>query len=215
MKVDANGIVLIFDEIVSGYRFQHGLYQDKIGLYADLTTLGKIIGGGFPVGGLGGLEEIMDLANPSKEMPKKITIGGGTFSSHAITMTAGVTTLELLEQKKDSYEKLNTLGDYVRIELNKLFRDYKQNYITTNYGSLIFINCLKRNPWEGEQINNLEIMNTIDSKEQANLQLYFLNRKIYGYHGLGSLSFLHSKNDLDYIITTMKKLLENKVKTSN
>lgn len=207
---DTYGVILIFDEIVSGYRFQYGLYQDKIGLYADLTALGKIIGGGFPVGGLGGIKEIMDLANPSTDKPNKITIGGGTFSSHPITMTAGIVTLELLEGKKDKYGDLNKSGDHLQKELNKLFQEYNKNYIATNFGSLLFINCLKRNPWKGEPIDNLEIMNTIDNKGQALLQLYLLNRNIYGYHGLGSLSFMHTKNDSDYVLSSVQDILEEK-----
>lgn len=208
-QCNSYGVVLIFDEVVSGYRFQYGLYQDKIKLYADLTSLGKIIGGGFAVGGLGGLDEIMDLANPSTNRLNKITIGGGTFSGHPITMSAGLATLNLLEAKKDAYADLNKLGDYLQEQLNRIFQESNKNYISTNYGSLIFISALKKNPWENGSINKLEIMNTIDPKEQALLQLFLLNRNIYGYHGLGSLSFSHTKQDADYVISVIQKFLNN------
>ena len=203
---DEYGVVLVFDEIVSGYRFQHGLYQDKIHLYADLTTLGKIIGGGFPIGGLGGIDEIMKLADPLVDRSDKITIGGGTFSSHAISMTAGIVTLDLLDQKKDHYTNLNSLGDYLREQLNNIFKEKNQNYITTNYGSLIFISALNKNPWEGNEISKLNVMNHINKKEQAFLQLYLLNRNVFGYHGLGSLGFLHTRKEINNIINIMKEL---------
>ena len=121
-------------------------------------------------------------------------------------MTAGITTLDLLEEKKDQFTKLNGLGDSLREQLNNLFESTNKNYIASNYGSLIFISALQKNPWKGEEIAKLDIMNNIDQKEQANLQLYLLNRNIYGYHGLGSLSFLHTKKDTEFIISIMNNL---------
>jgi glutamate-1-semialdehyde 2,1-aminomutase len=205
-KCNDYNVILIFDEIISGYRFQYGLYQDKIKIYPDLTTLGKIIGGGFPIGGLGGIEEIMNLADPSNIKNNKVTIGGGTFSTHAISMVAGMSTLSELNKKKDEFEKLNHFGDFFQKELNSIFRENNKNCISTNFGSLIFINCLNTNPWE-KDIPFYEIINNIDKKEQSLLQLSLLNRNIYGYHGIGSLSFLHSKNILQQAITTIEEIV--------
>ena len=203
---DTHGVLLIFDEIVSGFRFQYGLYQDKIGVYPDLTALGKIIGGGFPIGGLGGLEEIMDRANPSIDQPHMVTIGGGTFSSHPITMTAGIATLDALKERKDDYQHLNRLGDYLKEKLNAVFEENNEKYLSTNFGSLIFINCLKKNPWE-ESIPITSMKSILDKREQTLLQLSLLNRKIYGNHGIGALSFQHKKKDLDSLIETLNAII--------
>ncbi len=203
---DTYGVVLIFDEIITGFRFQYGLYQDKIKVYSDLTTIGKVLGGGFPIGGLGGLEEIMELANPSTNKPNKVVIGGGTYSCHPVTMNAGIATLNVLASKKEEYDRLNELGDYFRSQLNEIFSGQNQKILTSNYGSLLFINCLKGNPWEME-IPVIEIMNSIDKKEQAFLQLALLNRQIYGNHGIGSLSFLHTKQTIDMTINIVNEIV--------
>lgn len=203
---DTYGVILIFDEIITGFRFQYGLYQDKINIHSDLTTLGKVLGGGFPIGCVGGLEEIMELANPSSNKSNKVTIGGGTYSSHPVTMSAGVATLDVLASKKDDYEKLNNLGDYFRQQLNEIFKAQSQKIIASNYGSLLFINWLNGNPWEKE-IPSIEIMNSIDKTNQSFLQLALLNRKIYGNHGIGALSFLHTKQTIDKAIETVNEVV--------
>ncbi len=203
---DTYGVVLIFDEIVSGFRFQYGLYQDTIGVYPDLTTLGKIIGGGFPIGGLGGMQDIMELANPTSDKANKVTIGGGTFSSHPMTLVAGNATIDLLESKKEDYKRLNELGGYLKNQLNTIFRENNFPSITTSYGSLIFINTLKTNPWEKE-IPDITISNMIDKKAQATMQLALLNRTIHGNHGIGALSFLHTKKDLDFVIENVNDIV--------
>ena len=205
---DEYGVVLIFDEIISGFRFQYGLYQDKIGIKPDLTTLGKIIGGGFSIGGLGGVSEIMDLADPSSTKANKATIGGGTFSNHPVTIAAGIATLNVLHSKRDDFDKLNSLGNYFRDRLNSIFSDANNNIIATNFGSLIFVNCLTKSPWN-ETIPDIEILHTIDKKEQAFLQLSLLNRNIFGNHGIGALSFLHTKKVVDEASNTINEIVNS------
>jgi glutamate-1-semialdehyde 2,1-aminomutase len=91
---DQHGIVLIFDEVMTGFRVSLGGAQAKFGVKPDMTTLGKVIGGGMPVGAFGGRREIMEVVAP---------LGGvyqaGTLSGNPIAMTAGLATLELIEQE--------------------------------------------------------------------------------------------------------------------
>lgn len=89
---DRFGSLLIFDEVVTGYRLGLGGAQRYYGVKADITTLGKIIGGGFPVGAVGAREEIM-----SKLSPKGPVFNAGTFNGHPISMIAGLATIEVLE----------------------------------------------------------------------------------------------------------------------
>ncbi|MFP3297326.1 MAG: glutamate-1-semialdehyde 2,1-aminomutase, partial [Vulcanisaeta sp.] len=89
---DRFGSLLIFDEVVTGYRLGLGGAQRYYGVKADITTLGKIIGGGFPVGAIGAREEIM-----SKLSPKGPVFNAGTFNGHPISMIAGLATIEVLE----------------------------------------------------------------------------------------------------------------------
>jgi glutamate-1-semialdehyde 2,1-aminomutase len=99
--------VLIFDEIVT-FRLAYGGAQEIYGITPDLTTLGKIIGGGFPVGAFGGRAEIMDLLDPRRG---KLT-HSGTFNGNAITLTAGLACLELLTEVE--IERINHLGERLR-----------------------------------------------------------------------------------------------------
>ncbi len=89
---DRYGALLILDEVVTGYRLGLGGAQRYYGVNADITTLGKIIGGGFPVGAVGARDEIMDLLSPRGSV-----FNAGTFNGHPISMIAGLATIEVLE----------------------------------------------------------------------------------------------------------------------
>ncbi len=97
-----NGALLVFDEVMTGFRISYGGAQQRFGVTPDLTTLGKVIGGGLPVGAYGGKKEIMSMVAPSGPMYQ-----AGTLSGNPLAMTAGIKTLELLSQE-GSYEKLQS-----------------------------------------------------------------------------------------------------------
>jgi glutamate-1-semialdehyde 2,1-aminomutase len=101
---DAHGIVLIFDEVMTGFRVALGGYQSICGVTPDLTTLGKVIGGGLPVGAFGGRREIMERIAPLGPVYQ-----AGTLSGNPLAMTAGLATLEALSAP-GVYERLEALG---------------------------------------------------------------------------------------------------------
>lgn len=101
---DRHGVVLIFDEVISGFRASLGGAQELYGVTPDLTTLGKIIGGGFPVGAFGGKAEIMDRLAPNGPVYQ-----AGTLSGNPVAMVAGLVTLEALS-KPGVYEELDRKG---------------------------------------------------------------------------------------------------------
>jgi glutamate-1-semialdehyde 2,1-aminomutase len=96
----AHGIVLIFDEVMTGFRVAHGGAQEKYGIVPDMTCLGKVIGGGLPVGAYGGKNEIMEMLSPQGPVYQ-----AGTLSGNPLAMTAGIETLRMLN-KKGVYETL-------------------------------------------------------------------------------------------------------------
>ena len=108
-------IVLIFDEVMSGFRTNLGCAQTDLGIIPDMTCLGKIIGGGFPVGAYGGRKDIMKHLAP---------LGGvyqaGTFSGNPIVMQAGLATLKNLTPQ--AYKKLNTICDDFVTKTNNLLK---------------------------------------------------------------------------------------------
>ncbi|KAG6407667.1 hypothetical protein SASPL_130664 [Salvia splendens] len=104
-----NGALLIFDEVMTGFRLSYGGAQEYFGMTPDLTTLGKIIGGGLPVGAYGGRREIMELVAPAGPMYQ-----AGTLSGNPLAMTAGIHTLKRLKQP-GTYEYLNKItGELVQ-----------------------------------------------------------------------------------------------------
>lgn len=98
-----NGALLVFDEVMTGFRIAYGGAQEKFGITPDLTTLGKIIGGGLPVGAYGGRRDIMEMVAPAGPMYQ-----AGTLSGNPLAMTAGIKTLGLLHQP-GTYEQLDRI----------------------------------------------------------------------------------------------------------
>jgi len=111
------GIVLIFDEVITGFRLTYGGFQNLCGIKPDLTCLGKIIGGGLPVGAFGGQQNIMDYLAPIGPVYQ-----AGTLSGNPLAMAAGLATLETLRSRRDDYETLNKRTEALCISIEKLFR---------------------------------------------------------------------------------------------
>jgi len=99
----AHGALLVFDEVMTGFRIAYGGAQEKFGVTPDLTTLGKIIGGGLPVGAYGGRQDIMEMVAPAGPMYQ-----AGTLSGNPLAMTAGIKTLELL-RRPGTYDQLDRI----------------------------------------------------------------------------------------------------------
>lgn len=99
------GIVLIFDEVMTGFRLAKGGAQELFGVTPDMTTLGKIIGGGMPVGAYGGKKEIMEFVSPAGPVYQ-----AGTLSGNPIAMAAGLTMLNYLNSHPEVYTRLNEIG---------------------------------------------------------------------------------------------------------
>jgi glutamate-1-semialdehyde 2,1-aminomutase len=108
----ADGALLVFDEVITGFRVAHGGAQARYAIRPDLTVLGKIIGGGLPVGAYGGRRDLMDLVAPVGPVYQ-----AGTLSGHPLTMAAGVATLH--ELRPERYEELETTGAALELGLRE------------------------------------------------------------------------------------------------
>ncbi len=111
------GALLVFDEVMTGFRISYGGVQQRFGVTPDLTTMGKVIGGGLPVGAYGGRKEIMSMVAPAGPMYQ-----AGTLSGNPLAMTAGIATLQLL-QKPGTYEYLDKITKRLSEGLLQIARD--------------------------------------------------------------------------------------------
>jgi len=129
-----NGALLIVDEVIT-FRNHYGGAQEAYDVTPDLTALGKIIGGGFPVGGIAGRADVLDVTNPLSN--KFLFPQSGTFSANNITMTAGLVSMQLLDTC--ALEKLNSLGEYAREQLREAIRIADVSACVSGQGSMFRI----------------------------------------------------------------------------
>ena len=199
----SNNSLFILDEIVTGFRFRYGCLYNTMKLDPDIVTLGKIVGGGFPIGVICGKEEIMENANTSTHTKiKRAYIGGGTFSANPLSMIAGETNLETIRKIGNSlYEKINGLGRETKQMLAKIFDD---DVIITGKGSLFMTHFPK--------IGISKITNAVDASKCDITKLHDYHFEMIAKYGifflpgkLGAISDAHTSSD----IKDMKKATES------
>jgi len=202
-----NNALFLLDEIVTGFRFSFGCMYKKMDLDPDIVTLGKIVGGGFPIGVICGKEEIMKIVDTSTG--KKIDrsyVGGGTFSANPITMTSGRAMLEFL--KKNSglvYRKIGKLGGQARKGLAKAFGD---KVVVTGMGSLFMTHFLAngiteiRNASDASRCNT-ELLHRYHFEMMAKDDIFFLPGK------LGAISYAHSEFDVKDLVEASCRFSES------
>jgi len=205
-----NNILFILDEIVTGFRFRFGCLYNTMKLDPDLVTLGKIVGGGFPIGVICGKNELMKYASTSIfSKTDRAYIGGGTFSANPLTMMAGSTMLTIIKNKGNLlYKKLNSFGIETRKMLDKKFGG---SVITTGIGSLFLTHFLSDSTYE---INNAADAAKCNIKKLHDYHFHMIAKDgIFFLQGkLGAFSDVHTKSDIanlakstDEFLTKFKK----------
>ena len=127
----AEGILLIFDEVMSGFRVARGGAQGIYNISPDLTTFGKIIGGGLPVGAYGGRGDIMSLIAPSGPVYQ-----AGTLSGNPLAMAAGIETLSIIDEDADFYRRLEETSSYLECGIKDNLGELKLNFTFNRCGSM-------------------------------------------------------------------------------
>lgn len=200
-----NGALFILDEIVTGFRFRFGCLYDTMNLDPDIVTLGKIVGGGFPIGVICGKNEIMKYADTKKySKTKRAYIGGGTFSANPITMCAGSATLTTLKNTNSIYSKIGRFGERTREQLDKAF-DGK--VITTGKGSLFMTHFAA----DGiTKIKNAADAARCDTKllQKFHFEMIAKDGVFFLPGKLGAFSSAHSEEDVKAIISAATRFSE-------
>lgn len=164
----AYGAVLIFDEVITGFRLGIDGAQGWYGVEADLTTFGKIIGGGMPVGAYGGKREIMGKVSPAGPVYQ-----AGTLSGNPIAMAAGMTQLSILKENPEIYEELNEKGEWFYNELAGILRETGQPWQVNHVGSLGCVFFTDR------PVENYADAKTSDTKKFADYFHYMLDNGVH------------------------------------
>ena len=192
-----NGSLLVFDEVMTGFRISYGGAQARFGVTPDLTTMGKVIGGGLPVGAYGGKAEIMSMVAPAGPMYQ-----AGTLSGNPLAMTAGIKTLELLRQE-GTYKKLDAITKKLIEGIIKAAQDAGIP-ITGSSISAMFGFYLTEGP-----IRNFEEAKSTNSELFGKLHRAMLERGVYlapSAFEAGFTSLAHSEDDID---ATLKAFQES------
>ncbi len=201
------GALLIFDEVITGFRLSLGGAQEEFGIKPDLTTLGKVAGGGMPIGIVVGRRDIMDLcdhrARPNKW--ERVNIGGGTFSGTPISMIAGLLQVRYLRENAHwIYPKLKELGEKARMGVEEAFRQNGVNARCHGYGSLYQVAFpLDKDDRIRRPRDILE--RTDQQKRDIEYKLRMMNEGVFLVKGGGAISTEHSEEDIEKIIRATEK----------
>jgi glutamate-1-semialdehyde 2,1-aminomutase len=163
-----HGIVLIFDEVMTGFRLARGGAQELYGITPDMTTLGKIIGGGMPVGAYGGRQDIMDCVAPAGKVYQ-----AGTLSGNPIATAAGIAQLTYLQEHPELYTELERITTRIADGTRQIAAELGLNYTVNQVGSMFSVF------FTNQPVHNLEDAKTSDTEAFGRYFRAMLNRGIY------------------------------------
>lgn len=196
---DENNALLIFDEVITGFRLALGGAQEYFNVKADIVTFGKIIGGGMPVGAYGARKEIMELVSPLGPVYQ-----AGTLSGNPIAMAAGIAQLKELKENTNIYSKLENNAKYLSDGLRKIADELGLNICVNNISSLV---CVF---FTDEKVCDFKTAKTSDTNQYARYFNLMLENGIYLAPAQFEAMFVsdaHSNEDLNKTLEMAKKVL--------
>ncbi|MEH2273997.1 MAG: glutamate-1-semialdehyde 2,1-aminomutase [Nostoc sp.] len=195
-----HGALLVFDEVMTGFRIAYGGAQEKFGVTPDLTTLGKVIGGGLPVGAYGGRRDIMSMIAPAGPVYQ-----AGTLSGNPLAMTAGIKTLELL-QKPGTYDYLDRITKKLA---DGLLQIAKENGHAACSGQISAMFGLF---FTSGPVHNYEDAKKSDTAKFGRFHRGMLEHGVYlapSQFEAGFTSFAHTEEDIDQTLAVARDVMSN------
>lgn len=191
-----NKTLLIFDEVITGFRIQIDGAQGYYGVKPDLTTYGKIIGAGMPVGAYGGKKEIMEIVSPCGNVYQ-----AGTLSGNPVAMAAGITQLNILKNNPEIYNKINSLSFKLFDAIKEIIEVSNINYQVNNIGSIgnIF--------FTDKEVIDYSSAKTSNTKKYAEFFKHMLDNGIYlapSQFEAMFLSYAHTEENINNTISFIK-----------
>ena len=201
------GIILIFDEIITGFRLSPGGGQQYFGVVPDIAILGKILGGGFPIGAICGKRNIMEMMNPLLFERPNFCFQGGTFTANPVTLKAGLVMLKTLEDGS-LIRRLNREGRKMHDELEEIFARGNVEATINSVGSLFQVHFTK------EQVTNVPAALRADRNRLIEYHRALLKGGIFFLPGKnGAISDAHSKEDLLRLLNETEEYVRHPVRS--
>ena len=195
-----NGSLLIFDEVITGFRLSKAGAQEYFGIQSDLTTYGKIIGGGMPVGAYGGRKEVMEVVSPVGNVYQ-----AGTLSGNPVAMAAGLAQLHYLNEHPEVYTHLNALGEKLYGGMEKMCEELQLPYQVNHVGSLgsLF--------FTDQPVVDYTSAKTSDTKKFAEYFRYMLENGVYIAASQFEAMFIsdaHTDEEIQHTLNIMHNYFE-------
>ena len=199
---EKNGVVLIFDEVVTGFRVAKGGAQSLYGVTPDMTTMAKILGGGLPGGAVAGKADIINMIEGGNDPDRRIA-HNGTFNANPLSAVAGIKALELLATT-DVNDRATAMGERLKSGMNELLTKLEIPGCATGINSLIFLR-LNVDSDAADPDKNLnaarDMRNSDDPELQTQLGLAMLNHGVHAGNAHGGARFIlsaaHTEQDID------------------
>lgn len=197
------GVLLMFDEVITGFRIEYGGCQEYYNIEPDVITYGKAVGGGLPIGVVAGCKRVMDSFSGANDTPA--IFAGGTFSGNPLTMAGGVAALEYMqEHKAEIYPYLREQGDRIAREINEFCKERNIPAQMLNAGSMMHL------IFGGESIDSSRDIDYRHAALEKEFYLHLLGHDVIvpGIH-LSFISFAHKPEIIDEVITAFKQTFED------
>jgi glutamate-1-semialdehyde 2,1-aminomutase len=202
---DDTGALLIFDEVITGFRLGLSGAQGYFDVKPDVTVMGKIIGGGLPIGAVCGVREVMERMDHTKYSGSEYAYHGGTFAGNALTVSAGLATIDVLEHTS-VYEHVDKLGEKARASLDRVFKENAFPAQMTGIGSLFTIHTITKTP-----IEDARVCQESDGEKSGKLFSHMLGDGIMMLvpqmlHG--AISYAHTDSDIDNLTASVERFVK-------
>lgn len=210
------GVVLVLDEVISGFRFHPGGLQSLYDIQPELSIWGKAIGGGMPLAALAGKKEIMNLCDSQVQLSQRVKFEGGTFSAHPGAVYAGLNFIKhLTENQQEIYPQLGKLGKKARQGIEEIFSAHGfcvqctgGNENIAPHSSMVGVHFLKKDTGpisSPDEASNPEISD-MDFREKI-FKLAMLEEGFNVFHGYGAISYAHTDQEIQGSLEAVDRIV--------
>jgi glutamate-1-semialdehyde 2,1-aminomutase len=195
------GAFLIFDQVITGFRMAPGGAQEFYGIVPDVSTYGKVAGGGLPFGAVGGTAEAMRLMEYDVE-PERSVLVAGTFNGNPVVTAAGTAVLRRLSQEPSLYARMNAMGERFRTEINRFAQERDHPATAIGVGSMFWMHTL-RGP-----VNSIRDVHRGNPAASVGLRLLYRKNGLHISSNHGFICAAHTDEDITGLIETHKAAME-------